>query len=58
MANNGTQCTYCGEKYKKSDYPMCPYCGGDCNGGHTPRVWKPTKQQKKAFSKKINPQNN
>lgn len=50
-------CIYCGKIYRKADYAVCPYCGGD-GGGTTPKTWKPTKAQKKAFIKKINPQNN
>lgn len=46
-------CTYCGKAYRKQDYAMCPHCGGDSLGGYTPRVWKPTKAQKKAFVKKM-----
>lgn len=45
-------CTCCGKIYRKADYPMCPYCGGDSLGGFTPRVWKPTKAQTKQFIKK------
>ena len=50
-------CTYCGKIYRKQDYSMCPFCGSD-GGAHTAKVWKPSKAQKKAFIKKINPQNN
>lgn len=50
-------CINCGKEYRKADYPICPYCGGD-GGGRTPKEWKPTKAQTKKFIAKINPQNN
>ena len=60
MAHNPKRgCINCGKEYRKADYPMCPYCGSDNMGGHTPKVWKPTKAQTKKFiAKQINPQNN
>lgn len=50
-------CIYCGKLYRKQDFHVCPHCGGD-GGGIMQKTWKPTKAQKKAFVKKINPQNN
>ncbi len=46
-------CTICFKPYRKQDYTVCPYCGGD-GGGTTPKVWKPNKHQKKEFIKKQN----
>lgn len=46
-------CTYCEKSYRKQDYTMCPHCGGDA-GGRTPKGWKPTKKQKKAYASKMN----
>lgn len=51
MKRTGHTCTYCNQPYSKKDFSVCPHCGGD-GGGTTPRVWKPTKKQKKAFIKK------
>lgn len=47
----GHQCSYCGEAYRKQDFSVCPFCGGD-GGGITARVWRPTKRQKKEYAKK------
>lgn len=56
--NKNKGCINCGKEYRRADYPMCPYCGGDSLGGTTPKVWKPTKAQTKKFIQKVNPQNN
>jgi len=48
---SSNDCLICGESYNKKDFTICPHCGGD-GGGTTPKVWKPTKRQKKAFIKK------
>ena len=44
-------CTICLKPYRKQDFSLCPHCGGD-GGGFTPKVWKPSKNQKKEFIKK------
>ena len=48
---NTHKCTYCNKQYRKQDFTVCPHCGGD-GGGITPKVWKPSKRQKKEFIKK------
>jgi len=44
-------CFYCNQAYRKQDFTMCPHCGAD-GGNTTPKVWKPSKRQKKEFAKK------
>lgn len=44
-------CTICYKPYRKQDFSLCPHCGGD-GGGVTPKVWRPSKRQKKEFAKK------
>lgn len=51
MSKKSHKCTCCKKSYSKQDFSVCPHCGGD-GGAVTPKVWKPTKQQKKAFIKK------
>lgn len=51
MSQNSHHCTICDKPYRKQDFSLCPHCGGD-GGGVTPKVWKPSKRQKKEFAKK------
>ena len=51
--NAAHTCPACGKGYGKQDYSMCPHCGGDSLGGFTPRVWKPSKAQKKVYIQKL-----
>lgn len=57
LNTSGHKCLGCGETYRKQDFDVCPFCGGN-GGGVTPKVWRPTKHQKKEFIKKISNQNN
>ena len=52
-SGNGHQCVYCGESYRKQDFNVCPFCGGD-GGGIMSKSWKPNKHQKKEYAKKFN----
>ena len=45
-------CISCGEPYRKQDFALCPFCGGD-GGGVLTKSWKPNKYQRKAYSKKM-----
>lgn len=49
---NGHKCTYCQEVYNKSDFHVCPHCGGD-GGGISQKIWRPNKREKKAYAKKM-----
>jgi len=44
-------CTACTQPYNKKDFDICPHCCGD-GGGRTPKVWTPSRREKKAFAKK------
>lgn len=48
---SGHSCSICKKPYDKRDFFLCPHCGGD-GGGVTPKIWKPSKKQKKEFAKK------
>lgn len=48
---NGHLCISCNNTYRKQDFTLCPFCGGD-GGAITARVWKPSKKQRKQFAKK------
>lgn len=46
------QCTYCQKHYSKKNFNFCPYCGGDADA-RTPKVWRPTKRQKKEYTQRV-----